>query len=326
MNMIFDATTMDIVDDYEERTTYTMANAVLHEWEVTYPNSGNGIQTLVTKMDFEQTTTNEETCIQGSDVETLEEENEKTEKKPYKPRGTYCKYMPEQVQGLFELVIENRWTAKMATEKMGINVRTGQNYIAQYRKDEEQCLPGSTGKRIVGAPHKLLQQHSFFLIAYFENNVAATLQEVRTALLEEFQDLMITLSGLQKHLVNKCCLTLKKLEKLPAARNSEWVIQLRKNKVTEWLSIPDFDYVRDCVFIDEAGFNMHIKRNFRRSTRGKPAKTTAPTQQSVSITILGAISQIGVISVTLRKPQAVVSSKKRKLDKKVEKINGHVGT
>ncbi|OAD79065.1 Homeodomain-like DNA binding domain-containing transcription factor [Phycomyces blakesleeanus NRRL 1555(-)] len=265
MNMIFDATTMDIVDDYEERTIDTMTNAVLHEWKVTYPNSGNGIQTL--------------------------------------PRGTYHKYMPEQVQGLFELVIENGWTAKMAAKKMGINVRTGQNYIAQYRKDEEQRLPGSTGKRSVSTPPKLLQQHSSFLIVYFENNVAVTLQEARTALLEKFKDLTITLSGLQKHLVNKCCLTLYKLEKLPAARNSEWVIQLRKDKVTEWFSILDFDYVRDCVFINEEGFNMHI-----------------------NITILEAISQIGVISVTLRKPQAVVSSKKCKLDKKVEKINGHVRT
>ncbi|KAL0087520.1 hypothetical protein J3Q64DRAFT_1833883 [Phycomyces blakesleeanus] len=275
--MIFAATTMDIVDDYEERTTDTMANAVLHEWEVTYPNSDNGIQTLVTKMDFEQTTTNEKTCIQGSDADTLEEENEKTKKKPYKPRGTYCKYMPEQMQGRFELVIENGWTAKMATKKWALMFVLTKTILPSIEKIKNNV--------------------------FLENNVAETIQKARTALLEKFKDLMITLSGLQKHLV----------------------IQLRKDKVTEWLFNLDFDYVRDCVFIDETGFNMHIKCNFRRSTHGKPAKTTVSMQQGVNITILEAISQIGVISVTLCKPQAVVSSKKLKLDKKVEKINGHVG-
>ena len=80
-------------------------------------------------------------------------------------------------------------------------------------------------------------------------------------------------------------------------------------------------------FIDEAGFNLHIQRGRDRSLKGTPAKGIVPTARGVTITILGAISEAGVIDISLKKPQAVAMSKKRKGDDKVVNItNARIGT
>ena len=135
------------------------------------------------------------------------------------------------------------------------------------------------------------------------------------------------MSSLHRHLVQKCRVTLKKLQKLPAARNSNRVLRLRKEKVEDWESTPDLDFTRNCVFIDKAGFNLHTQRNYGRSRNGTPAKGTIPTAKGVTITILGAISQAGVIDISLRKPQAVSVSKKRKAnDTTATVVSGRVGT
>ena len=79
---------------------------------------------------------------------------------------------------------------------------------------------------------------------------------------------------------------------------------------------------------------MHIRRNFGRSKRGLPAKVVLPANKGISISILGAICEKGVIDLTLRKPKAVqkksASAKKRKRDDgkptEVPEVNARVGT
>jgi hypothetical protein len=119
----------------------------------------------------------------------------------------------------------------------------------------------------------------------------------------------------------------QKLEKLPAARNSDRVLKLRRERIEEWEANPELDYRKNCVFIDEAGFNLHIQRNYGRSRKGTPAKGIVPTAKGITITILGAISQAGVIDISLRKPQAVSVSRKGKAnDTTAMVVNGRVGT
>lgn len=241
--------------------------------------------------------------------------------------GPYRKYTDKQRAQLFELVIEQGMTAAAAEHITGINKRTAHRYVQLYRQDPEMRLPGAQRKNAAGRGNqKLFEERSAFLIAFYKKDAAATLHETRDALCQQFAGLTITLSGLQKHLVRKCCPTMKKLEKLPAARVSERVINLRYNVVSSWLADGTFNY-SESVFIDEAGFNMHLKRNFGRSARGKPAKAVVPSQRGVNITILGAISKDGVIDLTLRKPEAEASRKRRRQNSgKSETLNARLGT
>jgi transposase len=244
-----------------------------------------------------------------------------------KPRGPYRRYTAHQIEQLFDYVIEQGKTAKDAALLTGINIRTAQHYIRKYNDDEERRLPVSGRKPGAGRKAKLTECHSHFLICYVDEHPAAILSDIGRALCEAFPDLSISISALHRHLVQKCRLTLKKLEKLPAARNSDRVLRLRREKVEEWEATPELDYGKNCIFIDEAGFNLHTQRNYGRSRKGTPAKGIVPTAKGITITILGAISQAGVIDISLKKPQAVSISKKRKAnDAKAMVVSGRVGT
>lgn len=123
-----------------------------------------------------------------------------------------------------------------------------------------------------------------------------------------------------------CALSMKRLEKIPARRNHIDVINARKDSVEEWIADANMDFEKNCVFIDEAGFNINITCNQDWSKKGTPAKAIVPTARSTSITILDAISADGVIDISLRKPTSTLGTKKRKIDNKKVVINGRVGT
>jgi hypothetical protein len=64
-----------------------------------------------------------------------------------KPRGPYRRYTANQIEQLFDYVIEQGYTAKDAALLTGINIRTAQHYIKKYNDDEEGRLPVFAGKR-----------------------------------------------------------------------------------------------------------------------------------------------------------------------------------
>jgi transposase len=67
-----------------------------------------------------------------------------------KVRGTYRRYTRDQVEKLFDLVIEEGKTAKEAALINDINIRTAQHYIKKYNDDEEKRLPSIHRKPRVG--------------------------------------------------------------------------------------------------------------------------------------------------------------------------------
>lgn len=71
------------------------------------------------------------------------------------------------------------------------------------------------------------------------------------------------------------------------------------------------DYMNNCVFIDEAGFNANLRRTQGWAPKGEPAIVKVLTARANSISILGAISSKGLIKVCVRK--SIPPSKKRKL-------------
>src|ERR1700730_11710646 len=124
-------------------------------------------------------------------------------------------------------------------------------------------------------------------------SIQLPLSDIRQNLCEAFPGLSISISALHRHLVRKCKLTLKKLEKLHAARNSDRALKLRMEKIEEWEAMSDMDFARNCVFIYEAGFILHTQRNYGRSRKGTPTKSVLPTAKGITITTLGSISQAG---------------------------------
>lgn len=118
----------------------------------------------------------------------------------------------------------------------------------------------------------------------------------------------------------------KKLEKLTEYRNSDETLMKRKTTVQSWLSDYEMDFEKNCVFIDEAGFNLHISRTRGWSKVSEPAKTVVTKNKGTTVTILGAISSQGAIDISMRKPVIVTGIKKRKADGKIVATTAKIGT
>lgn len=228
---------------------------------------------------------------------------------------------------LIELVFLCGYSAIKAALELGFAVRTAQHYCRQYRLDEDKVLFGKKPQS-GGAPKKLFAEHTKFLTDYFNKKVTATLWQARDELCEEF-NISVSLAAVHNHPVSHCIVTFQKLEKLPAERITPRVISLRKQVIEDWERDSSMDFMKNCVFIDEAGFNMHVRRNVDRSKIGTPAKGVVPTNRGISITIFDAIYHGGILDLTLRKPQPVPRPKKRKRNngssEQVPEVNARVG-
>ena len=87
--------------------------------------------------------------------------------------------------------------------------------------DEEKRLPVRYSKPTVGRTGKLTAEHSKFLVENIEEHPAAILSDIKHHFCKAFLELTISISALHIYLVQQCKVTLKKLEKLTAARSPD---------------------------------------------------------------------------------------------------------
>jgi transposase len=208
------------------------------------------------------------------------EKGKKTKQTATKRRN-YRSYTPIQIQEMLDLVMWEGMSARKAGLITGIVVRTARHYVKQFREDNQKRLLGIKNSFKGGNNRELSDAHTTFLIDYYDNNSTAVLWEARDAILEAFPDIgTIDLSNIYRHLVQHVTVTLKKLEKIIDARTKEETLNQRREKVLEWKADKNMKWLENCVFIDEAGFNMRLRRNFGRSKRGQPAKAKVPSKEA----------------------------------------------
>ncbi|EIE80620.1 hypothetical protein RO3G_05325 [Rhizopus delemar RA 99-880] len=195
-------------------------------------------------------------------------------------------------------------------EKYGIPVSTLKSWVkaAKEASKKEEAL--EVDDAIEEQPkknqhlRKLEKEHTKFLEEFIDNNSVVTLDRMVDALSDKFEGLSISKSGVDKHLKESCSYTLKRITKIPAKRNSPDVIELRFRAVEAWIKDSNISFMQNCIFIDEAGFNLHTVRSQGRSKKGEPAKVVVATTRGPSVSILGAICSLGVINVGLKVTKA----------------------
>ncbi|KAG2192701.1 hypothetical protein INT47_009303 [Mucor saturninus] len=223
------------------------------------------------------------------------------EKKPYR------KYTDEQIDHFIDLIASGE-SVKSACESTGIALWSGYKDKKTYNNDPEHGLIRRKKRGAKGSLFKLKQHHTEWIIKPSKH---------------KFVHKSICSPQIFAGLL---CFINEEIRKIPARRNHIDVIEQRKLAVETWLGDEEIDFQKNCVFIDETGFNVNITRNRGWSKKGTPAKAIVPSARSTSITILGAISVDAVIDISLRKPTSSVTTKKRKVDGREVKINGRVGT
>lgn len=184
--------------------------------------------------------------------------------------------------------------------------RTAQRKWKQYDEDEEKKLPTKKVPVRRGPKPKLTQEHTDFLISHLEENPTTTVVDSMESLYKEFSGLKISKTAVHKHIKEECCFSLKLAKKIIDKRNEELTLEARRNFALEWIRKEE-DFVTKSIFIDEAGFHMHMIRNLAWSRKGEPANVSVPMERKTSLTVFGAISLYRIVSMAVRLPKTTVS-------------------
>jgi transposase len=248
----------------------------------------------------------------------LTEQNSSRKRK----RDDYRVYTKSQVVKFIGMTIE-QVPVKIAASKTGIVPSTAYRFRQQWNKNG--CLMEKRPK----GPQKskgLTDEHAAFVVDLVDTFPAITLDQMRLKLLSRFPGLALSKTSFYRFVRTECVLSMKKIEKHVESRSSDATIEKRKAKVEEWLQDADMDFMKNCVFLDEAGFNLHLSRTRGWSPKGSRCVIEVPNSKGSNITILGAMTANEVIDVAIRKP-TIVQCKKRKLaDGTDVTIRGKVGT
>lgn len=340
MNTDFEMNELSLQQEEEEQTTeiyVSMMSMMRSKWVTAMPSSDamdldEEVNEELGALDSEENNYNEDNSENENESNdklakpTVEEfakklasnnkENEKTLK--------YRKYNQEQIEEFICLITE-MVPVKDAALRTGIVLSSAYRFRKQWTEEGKIRETKKRG-RVVGTVSDLKEEHTVFLTKIVDDFATITITQMWEMLHQEFPGLSVSKSSVYRHARNNCALSMKKLEKIVESRNSEETILKRKNTIMQWMADSEFDFEKNCIFLDEAGFNLHMTRTRGWSKKGKPAKSVVPASRGTSITILGAISSQGVIDISLRKPITVAGSKKRKSDGKVIQTTARVGT
>ena len=284
--------------------------------------SGQEAPAFVIEPSFRLTNlTNLQKYIKNREIVTEVEEPKDTpmQEAPLKKERklVYSTYTDEDRLRYFYFIQEKLMKPVEAAKLANVNYETARKWKTAYNKDPDQNIPFKKTNRTSNRPQsKLNEQHKSHLIDFFDENPSAVIQDAVENLTKIFEGLDIKKSRVAEFMKKECNLSIKVITRHSVARNSNATLEKRATWVKEWLD-KGILFKENCVFIDEAGFDINMRRSRAWSQRGKDAVVETPSTRGVSHTVLGAISSYGVVNVSLRDPgnvkkRRVVGAKKRK--------------
>lgn len=197
---------------------------------------------------------------------------------------------------------------KDAAVKTGITISTAYRFRKTWNDIQEVLEKKKRGRVKVG----VLKKHASFIVKRVDYFALMILDHMKKELLKNCPDISISKMQLCSHVKLQYNLNLKKLEKCAQYRNPDETLAKRKATVQLKLDDNNMDFEKNCVFIDETGFNLFINHMRDWSKVSEPEKVEVPKNRRFTISILGTIFSEGVMDISLRKPTLVNGNKKEK--------------
>lgn len=178
-------------------------------------------------------------------------------------------------------------SARAAELKLQINPRTAQRWFLNDQENPQTYIARKEGSgRPVGRPALLDDGHKKFIV---DDQSSLVLDQMMESLTASFIELEISKTALYNFVTKNCKISLKRAHFHSVDRNSPEKSKARKEWVEKWMDT-DIDYISNCVFIDEAVFQINMKRTFAWSKVGARAVVKEPKTRAKTTTILGATS------------------------------------
>ncbi|KAG0734285.1 hypothetical protein G6F57_008114 [Rhizopus arrhizus] len=158
--------------------------------------------------------------------------------------------------------------------------------------------------------------HKEHLIKFFDEDASAIIQDATEDLIKSFAGLEIKKSRVAEFMKEECNLNLKVVSHHAIARNCEKTLEARAAWVKEWTE-KGINFLNNCVFVDESGFDINMRRSRGWSAKGSAVIVETPSTKANSQTVIEAISAFGVVNLTMRefgniKRRKIVDTTKRK--------------
>ncbi|KAG2201892.1 hypothetical protein INT45_006192, partial [Circinella minor] len=229
------------------------------------------------------------------------------------PRESYNTKNDIKVAKMINLLQEfEGMSISVAARKVTLPYSTAKRRVNQWNEvhnNGEDVFPGSSKK--TGAKSKLTDDHTVFIFEKIHEQPTISCNDVTNLFCQHFKGLDITSRAVNEHMRKKCHLTYKSTVRQLAARDDDTNILQRYESVSAWIAL-GINFFSECIFIDEAGFNRNMHRSQGWSEVGSPCKITTETK-GLNISILGAITAHGVITLS-RREACAPTNKKRKVN------------
>ena len=247
------------------------------------------------------------------DVDVDAAEDIDVDKPIKKTRGEYNRYSESQKQRFWQMVAEEGFSAYKAALLNDINLQTAYTWKKNWNRkivDEQNGIFHTPKKR--GRKPLLTDEHREFLKNLVNEDATVTLAFLLEKLREAFDDVKASVSTIYNFITRICKFSLKRVSKWALRRSLDDVKEKRCEWAEEYKEKLDFN--KNCVFIDEAGFNISMRREYGWSAVGEKAVIKVPVTRGLNVTFIGAICAKGCIDLRVRNPANMATNKKRKID------------
>ncbi|KAI8641033.1 hypothetical protein BD408DRAFT_368861, partial [Parasitella parasitica] len=218
-------------------------------------------------------------------LRTKEEGNKKSGK-------SYKIYSPDQkVLFLYYLQVKLYKAAK-AARLSGVAERTGQQWAKRLRDEPEWDIFEKQTNKDKQKTGMLQQEHKEHIINLYDQSPQARVVDIVESLTKSFENFSLKETSVRNFMKTECNLSFKRATLHSSERNFEDKLRQRLEWVERWTST-DMDYLSNCVFVDESGFDINMRPPSAWSTVGTPAIVETKSTKATSHTILGAISAMG---------------------------------
>lgn len=196
-------------------------------------------------------------------------------------------------------------SARAVALDLKLEPRTVQRWYKTWKEDPDSLFKTIGRPNIIEPEGELVEATKKVVSDFYFKQPSSTMDQL-------MKQLNISKRTLYRYMADLWLFSLKRVRTEPEGRNSPAKIQQRKEWViaTQEMGV---DYMANCVFIDEAGFNANLRRAQGWAPIGETPIVKVKTARANSISILGAIYPKDLIKVCLRKPVPPPSSKKQKL-------------
>ena len=147
---------------------------------------------------------------------------------------------------------------------------------------------------------KMTPEIEEFIENSIEINSQITLTQIKSLINERFS-ISVCLETIRR-VIYKLKITLKKASRTLENVNSE-ISKIRRKEYARNFLNEDSENDKIKIFIDESGFNLHLRRTMARSPRGAPAFGILPSVCGRNVSLISAITRDEVIF-----PDAIVGS------------------